>query len=124
MIKLQGKSFMIHHDEKLSVVRDGDTVWTDGKPLKYNDITFDIICCVQPVDDKALLLVPEGDRHKKQFYVWTDNPSNEKSTLKLNDRIKRGDSVFQVQGVGSWGSYCRARMVKIDVQPEEIKQGT
>jgi len=111
MIGLQGKSQIISHDEKLLVTRDGPIRYIDGKPVKGQPTVFEICGNVQPIDGLQLLIVPEGDRHKEQYWVFTyDQPL-------LNDMITRNGINYQVQLVQEWGSYRKARMMRIDVGP-------
>lgn len=122
--KLQGPSTIITGDETLAVIREGsviptNVVYVDGKPLKRDAINFDITCNVQPFNGRDLLLVPEGDRFKEQYWIFMNQ---EQKPLLVNDRVIRiqaGQAVnFQVQTAEDWGSYTRARIMRIDVGPD------
>lgn len=115
MIELQGPSQIITGDEVLEVVRIGEVVYLDGKPVQRFKEQFKIICNVQPVEGRELLLVPEGDRYKEMYFVFTNNM--EKLVL-VNDKIVRQGVNFQVQSVQNWGSFQELRIMRYDVGPE------
>ena len=117
MYKLQGRPRIISTDEDLQVIREGAIVYVDGVPVKNEQCVFTIRANVQPVNGKELLLVPEGDRFKEQYFVWTMNPHPPAGLIKVNDRIVRFGESFQVQQTENWGSYTKARMMAIDVGP-------
>lgn len=122
MIKLQAKSQIINHDEKLQLVRVAprDVVYQDGKPVITNSEPECMVCNVQPVNGRDLLIVPEGDRFKEQYWVFT----NPQTAIVVNDTVIRkdpntqSDVKFQVQSVENWGSYSRARIMRIDTGPD------
>ena len=125
MIALQGPSQIITNDEVLNVVRVGQLIYQDGKPLQRAVFNFQIICNVQPLEGRQLLLVPEGDRYKEQYWVWMNQCE---LPLEINDKILRPGLdlknqptlvPYQVQQIENWGSYTQARMVRIDVGPSE-----
>jgi hypothetical protein len=109
MISLQAPSQIISTDEVLRVVREGCVRYVDGKPLKDKIKEFEIACNVQPLGGKDLLLVPEGDRTKEQYWLWTP------TAVEINDRVIRRELSFQIQTVEVWGSYAKARIMRIDV---------
>jgi len=112
MIKLRGHSRIIQCDETVQAVRLGETTYKDGLAVHRNPETFDIKCNCQPLSDRDLMLVPEGDRFKENWWLWSMKDSK---PIKLNDRIIRNGINYQVQGVGDWGSYNKCRLVRIDV---------
>lgn len=114
MIALQGPSTIINYDEEIPVVREGQVIYIEGKPVKRKLLEFKITCNVQPVDGKDLLLVPEADRFKEQYTLFTNNCE---TPLIDNDRVVRLGIDFQVQNVATWGSYQECRIMKIDVGP-------
>jgi hypothetical protein len=73
MIELEGPIDIIEGDETLEVNRDGKVYIVDGKPVKPTSTTFKITCSVQPMGSRDLLMVPEGDRYKEQYFVWSNN---------------------------------------------------
>lgn len=115
MIKLQGKSQIINHDEKLKVFRVGKVTYVDGKPVQTQESSYEIVCNVQPMTGRDLLLVPEGDRHKEQYWLWCEQ--NQKA-MEVNDRVVRGGINFQIQSTENWGSYTKARIMRDDVGPK------
>lgn len=118
MIQLFGPSRIISTDEVLTVFRESAVDLIDGKPVKLGLSEFKVKANVQPLNGRDLLLVPEGDRFKDQFWVYTNEQIK---PLKVNDRITRGDFNFQVQSLETWGrapyGYQRARIMRIDVGP-------
>jgi hypothetical protein len=110
MIELEGPIDLIDCDEELEVFRDGNVVYKDGKPVKINKSDLCIICNVQPLGGKDLMMVPEGDRYKEQYILYTKG-----EPLKANDRVVRLCKNYQVQTLESWGSYQKARIMAVDV---------
>lgn len=118
MIGLQGQhSQIINFDETLTVQRTGEEAYVDGKIDETKIEKFKIQGNVQPVNGFDLLIVPEGDRFKEQYWLWTETP------LRLNrDRILRKDQlgntiVYQVNQIKPWGSYTQARIIRVDTGP-------
>jgi hypothetical protein len=109
VIKLQAPSQIINNDETITVVREGKTKYVDGKKSKGPSVQFEILGNIQPLDGRELLLVPEGDRFKEQYNIWTDQE------MLVNDRVVRCGANFQVQTVEVWGSFFQARIMRIDV---------
>lgn len=123
---LQGQSRIITGDETLTVNRyedkvPKDIVYVEGKAVKRQGRkeTFTITCNVQPLNGRDLLLVPEGDRFKEQYWIFMNN---QQRPIHDNDevvRIQEGKTVnYQVQSSEQWGSYSRARIMRIDVGPD------
>ena len=123
MIPLQGPSQIITNDETLAVCRDGSVTYVDGKPVKGNIIQFKITCNVQPLNGRELMLVPELDRYKEQYWVWMNQQD---TPLEINDTVLRPGLdqynkptlvSFQVQEIQNWGSYTQAKIMRRDVGP-------
>lgn len=124
MIKLQGPSIIINYDEVLEVVREGtripdDVAYVDGKPVKVEPFCFRVECNVQPILGRELQLVPEMDRTKENYWLWTNNMEH---PIQVNDRVIRKDLEtnntkisYQVQEVQNWGSYQQVRVVRDDI---------
>jgi len=112
MIKLSAKSQIMNHDETLTVSRDGAVTYIEGLPVKAAGTTFSIRANVQALDSKELLMVPELDRYRENYWVFTEEE------IRVNDIVTRNSVKFQVQQLEEWGSYRGAvRMVRIDVGP-------
>lgn len=105
----------MNHDEKLTVTRVGRVVYIDGKPKHMNEITFECVCNVQPLNGRDLLLVPEGDRHREQYYVYSQQSTR---AMEVNDTMDFRGAKYQAQGVENWGSYSRTRIMRIDIGPD------
>ncbi len=112
MIKLAGESQIITGDEVLCVTRTVFQGYVDGKPTYAEPKVFKIKGNVQPLNGRELLIVPEADRFKEQYWIFT-----EAGLLVSKDRVVRCDVNFEVQDVESWGSYSRCRIMRIDVGP-------
>ena len=130
MIGLQGQHVrLITKDETLDIVRQLSAIYRDGKLQKYETYEFKIKCNVQPVNGRDLLMVPEGDRFKEQYWIHVENytpvpveadivkPFPPDSSLLVNDRVVRLGVNFQVQSVENWGKYSRARVMRLDIGP-------
>jgi hypothetical protein len=104
-------SYIMSHGELVVVTRQGATTYIDGKPVKAAGESFDFRGSVQPLNGRDLLLVPEGDRFKEQFWFYTS------CRILVNDLMTRCAIRYQTQTVEDWGSYRRARLMRIDVGP-------
>lgn len=127
MIKLQGPSTIITKDESFSCTREGEVIILDGKPIKRFLVKFSVRGNIQPMSGRDLLLVPEGDRFKEQYWLFYNNSSivvdegldiqADPTAIIINDRMTRLGVNFQVQTVENWGSYSKARIMRVDVGP-------
>lgn len=99
------------HDETLAVLRPDPSpgVIVDGKIMTLGKKRIEIQGNVQPVTGRDLLIVPEGDRSKEQFSIYSA------FAFALNDEVLRNGFVYQVQSVEEWGSYYKARIMREDV---------
>lgn len=118
---LSGQSTILTGDETLPVWREGvevpeNVVYVDGKPIKRNGFSFEITCNVQPLAGRDLLIVPELDRFKEQWIVFMNQ---EQRPLLVNDRVIRNGINYQVQTTENWGSYTKARIMRIDTGPNQ-----
>lgn len=127
MIKLFGQSQILKKDETLDVYRLPSTPYYEhGKPIQRVRFVFQIVANVQPINGRDLLMVPEHDRFKEQFYVWVEN-SRFKTDMGIseagpaeiivNDIIQRLSANYQVQSSEDWGTYTRFRMMRVDIGP-------
>lgn len=127
MIKLFAQSQILKKDETLDVYRMPSTPFYEhGKPVQRERFLFSVIANVQPISGRDLLMVPEHDRFKEQFFVWVEN-SQYKTNLGLsetgpaeiivNDIIQRLGANYQVQSSEDWGTYTKVRMMRIDIGP-------
>lgn len=113
MTQLQGQSQLIGSSQQLACFAPGCVQYVDGKPVRMPDVERFVRANVQPLSGRELLLVPEGDRHKEQYWAFVQLPD----VLKVQDRIIFRNVSFQVQASEFWDSYTKARMVRIDVGP-------
>lgn len=111
MYHLRRRSRLMNGDEKLPVLRPGEVVYRDGKPVKRDYRQFRVLANVQPLGDRELLLVPEGDRQKEQFKLFSQDRDE---ALTLNDLVLRRGKVYVVHGVETWGGYTKSRIVRYD----------
>lgn len=127
MIKLFGKSQIIKGDEVLPFFRKGSVTYKDGKPVNGEPIEFAVRGNIQPMSSRDLLMVPEHDRYKEQYWLYIDNTQfavragldveANPSVVITNDILTRLRVNYQVQSVENWGSYSRARIMRLDVGP-------
>jgi hypothetical protein len=117
MIGLQGPSQIINNDERLEILRydTAEIRWVDGLPVRGPETRLWVECNIQPLNARDLLIVPEGDRHKEQYNLWTQKC--DPSRVLVNDTVIRDGKYFQVQGTENWGSYTKARIMLIDAGP-------
>jgi len=109
MIKLQGRSRIMAKDEDILVLRH-DTIYVDGAPVAGPETERHIKANVQPLNGRDLLLVPEGDRFKEQYYLFTHDVLS-----RTTDRVYRDGVNFEIQSIEQWGSFFRIRIMRIDV---------
>ncbi len=112
MYPLSGSSSIMNGDETLEFTRYPTPTYIDGKPVQGTPDTFDVICNRQPLSPRDLLVVPEGDRDKEQYWIFSENLDEQ---IALQDETLIDRVNFVVMGIEPWGSYSRARIVKIDV---------
>lgn len=117
MIKLQGRSQIMTSDEKL-VGRKIRIEYVDGKPLRRPSPEYVITCNVQPLNGRELLLVPEGDRYKEQYNIFTESQLEVDDEVIRYDQLKKCNANFTIQAVEPWGTYYKARIMRIDTGPE------
>lgn len=104
---------IIGSSRQLTVFRPGCVQNVDGKPVRGPEAKTLVRANVQPLNGRDLLIVPEGDRHKEQYWVFVQLPDS----LAVQDRVIYKSVSFQVQTAEDWESYTKARMVRIDVGP-------
>lgn len=97
--------------EVLDAFKYGPTQYVDGKPIKGQVSPYQIRGNVQPLNGRDLLLVPEADRFKEQYFVWTF------CLVNVNDLVVRCGANYQVQNVETWGRYNKCRIMRIDTGP-------
>lgn len=122
---LDGPVELMDNDETLTVVRQGravdaDMAYVDGLPVaSHPPTTFDIICTVQPMDGRDLLLVPESFRTRESLWLWMrhDDIVSQGNVIDVADVVVRLGRAYQVQSSEHWGSYSRCVLVAIDVGP-------
>lgn len=131
MIKVFGTSQILKKDEFLNVRREGAVTYPSdgpnaGKPQKFEIQHFTVRGNVQPMSGRDLMMVPEHDRFKEQYWLYINNSQfavksgfDEESipVLKVNDIIIRLGVNFQVQSVQDCGSYVKCQMMRIDIGP-------
>lgn len=123
MIK-HGPSQIINKDEELDVIREGtrvpdDVAYKDGKAVAVEPFCFKVTCNVQPFSGRDLLLVPELDRTKEWYWLFTNNCD---IPIQVQDRVNRRNEQtdativsYQVQSVQNWGSHQEVKMCRIDI---------
>lgn len=115
---MSGPSLIMNTDETLAVIRESSQVgagvnYVDGKPVQDETlyVRFNLVCNVQPLSGRDLLLLPEGQRFVDQFYVW----SNQRDmALDTGDLVLRDGKTYQCQSTEDWGSYTRGLCTLVD----------
>lgn len=102
----------MNRDEELQVFHH-ETIYVDGSPVQRPSKARFIKANVQPLNGRELLLVPEGDRFKEQYWVYTQDLCS-----MTTDRVARQGVNFEIQSIDKWGSFFRMRIMRIDVGPE------
>lgn len=107
-------------DEELTVCRQAPPLYVDGKPTPQPFNSYKMKCNVQPLTGLDLMRVPEFDRHRERFVVFSselDRPAQ------LNDRIVRAGINYQVETLETWGDarygYQRLIISRIDAGPNK-----
>ena len=125
MWQLDGPVELLDLDERLTVLRQGsalgvDVQYADGilAPLHAPD-SYVVVCTVQPMNGKDLLLVPEGFRDKETLWLWArnDDAAMDSPTVDVGDVVQRSNKYYQVQSAENWGSYNRCMLVACDLGP-------
>lgn len=122
---LDGPVELLDCDETLTVVRqgrlvDGDMTYVDGVPVStHAPMTFDVICTVQPMGGRDLLLVPEAFRAKESLWLWARQEGlvSGGAVIDVADIVLRLGRAYQVQSAEDWGSYSRCMLVAVDIGP-------
>jgi hypothetical protein len=102
------------YDQTVTVVNVGRVVERFGKPVHLDQGSFQLACNCQPVKGLELLLVPEGDRQREQYWLFAETLDR---PLTINQTVIFNSLNFQVQAVELWGDYQKARIMRIDVGP-------
>lgn len=100
-------------DETLLLVRDGAVQYVNGlpEPASIQD-PIPILCNVQPLGDKDLMLLPEGERTEEQFWLYV--PPGQSVVPEVNDKIIRPPALYQIQAVRDWETFQKVRIKRID----------
>lgn len=106
-------SQMIADGELLPVFRVQKTQIVNGKYTPIGEPEkFECRALVYPLNGRDLMLVPEGNRYKEQYWMITYKK------LRDSDRVVRDGDNFEVQSVENWNGFYRARIMRIDVGPD------
>ena len=114
MYEMQGSSTIMNSDETLTVTRSETPTYVDGKLVQGDTEEIEWIGNVQPLSGRDLMMVPEGDRFKEQYWLYSENLE---MALEVDDMVTREGKNFTVQNLEPWGSYSRARIMILDTGP-------
>jgi len=111
LIDLEDDCQLIEDGERVLFKRKALGVYRRGKYVESKSfVEFDCEkASVQPLTGKEQLQLPEGDRNRQHLWIYTP------FAVKENDVMVRMGTEYEVQVVEDWGSYRKARGVKIDV---------
>lgn len=112
--KLQDRSRIMRFDETLLRLEFAETAYVDGKLTATPISQIPFKANVQPLNGRQLLLVPEHQRFKEQYWCFVPDKTFEKT----GEIIIRNTMKFQVQEIEYWGSYQRVRITRVDVGEE------
>lgn len=107
-----GISYELMQRQEISVRREFKVNWSEGLPYAMDVKTFCFRGVMFPITGKELLLVPEGDRFRQNIWVFTQGD------LRDNDLVTFCNNPYEVQTVEEWGSFKRARAMRMDVGPD------
>lgn len=116
--KLQGQSRIMWHDETLYRLEFNSEVYVDGKLTKVLTNREPFRANVQPMNGRDLLLVPEHQRFIEQYWCFVPGKFFNKTgevIHRIGQEPGKQDVHFQVQDIEYWGSYQRARIMRVDV---------
>jgi hypothetical protein len=102
-------------DECLQRLCFSEPIYIDGKLQKKLVTKQDFKCNVQPILGRDLLLVPEHQRFEEQYWCFVPENFFDKSGEKTGDVVLRNCIHYQVQAIEYWGSYQKARIMRVDV---------
>jgi len=106
---------LMRRGESVVVERRCQGTYRAGEYIEGRCETFSVIANVQPITGYDLMQVPEGERHKRHFDVFTI------SRIKLDDILVGPDCNstlgnglrYKIVAAEDWGRYhrCKARLV-------------
>lgn len=97
---------------ELTITRTESSSLLLGRKVVGAQSTFNIRCSVQPMSDKELMMLPEGERTQSKFTLWTD------TLLKViddPDECVYEGTEYVIQAVTDWAGttdYGSYRLVK------------
>ena len=97
-------SLISSYGQTLSVTRYAAGSYSGGTFSNGASSTFDIVMVIQPLSEKELLALPEGERTRRQMKGYTITKLNtvDLATGARADRITYDGTTFEVQGVSRW----------------------
>lgn len=109
------------------VLREGEVIYVDGKPVKRNPTRFLARGLLVPVDGQELLLQPEGDRLKEQYWIFQDptqsrmeDGSTQRLSMRTEDKVKLFGNTYIIQNTRVWGSYTQVRCTRVDIGADSV----
>jgi len=102
---------IVNDGEDVTVSRQAEGVYINGEYVRDVSKTKTYIarCSVQPATGDVLLHVPENERDKQHFIVFSD------FKFKKDDNIERDSKNYKMRFVKDWNVYTENLMVLIDV---------
>lgn len=90
--------------EQLTVTRNGEGEWCEGRYVRGKKKEFEISASVQPLRGNDVKLLPEHRRTAEAVKIYTTDKlrtSDEKNNLAA-DRILHDGKIFEVHSVMNW----------------------
>lgn len=105
---------IMRHGERIRVRRYAIGTYRDGEYVEGDCEEFCIIGNIQPVTGYALLQVPEGERHKRHFSLFTTSRLLVKDICSGFDITSTFGSnlTYEVMSSENWGRYHKC-LVKL-----------
>lgn len=107
---LEQKVNLLSGATKVELHRKGKTTYEKYEPVTGPDKVIVITANVQPVMGRELLMLPEGEREREQYFVFS------RDKICSDDVIVWCGRRFEVRVVEPWQTHYEARMALIDVE--------
>jgi hypothetical protein len=100
-------------DETVLLVREGEVEYIEGVPVPSSVAEpVPLICNVQPLGERDLEMLPEGNDFTDQFWLYV--PPDQGIVPELNDKVIRAPHIYQVMAVRDWQTFQKVRIRRVD----------
>ena len=105
--------YIITKGECAKVCRKAKGAYVDGFYSDGKSCEFDIVASIQPLTGREILQVPEGDRLREHFNIFSE------FKMQVNDVMIKDSLKYEVQKVEDWNEYTKSIAVLNDGQENE-----